>query len=378
VASAALPQTDVARAAWRPLRQGWPMVVEGTLAASVAWVIATRVIGHPQPFFAPAAALIVLGQARGQRGVRALEVVLGVAAGVLVADVVAGLLGRHSTLTVFVIVAVTLVTAVAIGASTVLLVQAAVSALYVAVIAPTSSQMVPFRFVDALVGGGVALVVTQVVRPRNPLVALVARVHDVVGRVAAVLEATADALAAKDPQAAREALTEARGADALVDRLAESASAAREVLWTDLHRRRRLARVGRVEDVLVQVDLVVRTVRVLARAAVPAARLPDPPPTEIVESVRVLASAVRAFEAALTAGLLGDMDAADRSATEVRTRALAAVRTGAAVLPSAPQLPVVMVVGQVRTAAIELLRATGMTDKDSLDLVDEASGLPHA
>jgi hypothetical protein len=37
-----------------------------------------------------------------------------------------------------------------------------------------------------------------------------------------------------------------------------------------------------------------------------------------------------------------------------------------------------MVVGQVRTAAIELLRATGMTDKDSLDLVDEASGLPHA
>jgi uncharacterized membrane protein YgaE (UPF0421/DUF939 family) len=378
VASAALPQTDVARAARRHLRQGWPMVVEGTLAASVAWVIATRVIGHPQPFFAPAAALIVLGQARGQRGVRALEVVLGVAAGVLVADVVAGSLGRHTTLTVFVIVAVTLVTAVAIGASTVLLVQAAVSALYVAVIAPTSSQMVPFRFVDALVGGGVALVVTQVVRPRNPLVALVARVHDVVGRVAAVLEATADALAAKDPQAAREALTEARGADALVDRLAESASAAREVLWTDLHRRRRLARVGRVEDVLVQVDLVVRTVRVLARAAVPAARLPDPPPTEIVESVRVLASAVRAFEAALTAGLLGDMDAADRSATEVRTRALAAVRTGAAVLPSAPQLPVVMVVGQVRTAAIELLRATGMTDKDSLDLVDEASGLPHA
>jgi uncharacterized membrane protein YgaE (UPF0421/DUF939 family) len=378
VASAALPQTDVARAAWRHLRQGWPMVVEGTLAASVAWVIATRVIGHPQPFFAPAAALIVLGQARGQRGVRALEVVLGVAAGVLVADVAAGSLGRHTTLTVFVIVAVTLVTAVAIGASTVLLVQAAVSALYVAVIAPTSSQMVPFRFVDALVGGGVALVVTQVVRPRNPLVPLVARVHDVVGRVAAVLEATADALAAKDPQAAREALTEARGADALVDRLAESASAAREVLWTDLHRRRRLARVGRVEDVLVQVDLVVRTVRVLARAAVPAARLPDPPPTEIVESVRVLASAVRAFEAALTAGLLGDLDAADRSAAEVRTRALAAVRTGAAVLPSAPQLPVVMVVGQVRTAAIELLRATGMTDKDSLDLVDEASGLPHA
>jgi uncharacterized membrane protein YgaE (UPF0421/DUF939 family) len=71
------------------LRQGWLVVVESTAAATVAWLVDTRFIGHPQPFFAPAAALIVLAQLRGQRTRRAVEVILGVAGGVLVADVVA-------------------------------------------------------------------------------------------------------------------------------------------------------------------------------------------------------------------------------------------------------------------------------------------------
>lgn len=373
MASAAVLRTGA-----QHLRSGWPMVVEGTVAASLAWLLDTRIIGNPQPFFAPAAALIVLGAARGQRAWRAVEIVLGVAGGVLVADVVAGALGRHTTLTVFVIVAVTLLATVALGASSIVMVQAAVSALYVAVIAPpTSSLMVPSRFVDALIGGVVALAVSQVVRPRNPLRQLVERARTVVGEVAAVLDATAQALETKDPRAARDALTRARGADALVDRLAESVSATREALWTDVHRRRRLARVGQVEDVIGQVDLVVRTVRVLSRAAVPVTRLPDAPPQSLVESVRLLAGSVRAFEAALVAGVEGDGPRAQHCADEVRSCALAAMRTGAMVLPEQPALPVVMVVGQVRTAAIDLLRAAGVDDVESLDLVDEAAGIPH-
>ena len=47
------------------LRQRWWPVVEATVAATVAWILAARLVGHPQPFFAPAAALIVLGQATG-------------------------------------------------------------------------------------------------------------------------------------------------------------------------------------------------------------------------------------------------------------------------------------------------------------------------
>ncbi|MFY1702416.1 FUSC family protein [Micromonospora sp. WMMA1923] len=121
---------------WR----GWPQIVEGTLAATGAWVAASVLVSHPQPFFAPAAALIVLGQARGQRTRRAVEVVLGVAAGVLVADVVVQALGARSTVTVFTVILLTIVGAVAIGASGVAVVQAAVSALYLVVISPPGSR----------------------------------------------------------------------------------------------------------------------------------------------------------------------------------------------------------------------------------------------
>ena len=56
------------------------------MSAALAWLIATEVLGHPQPFFAPVAAIITLGITVGQRGQRAAEVALGVALGIAVAD----------------------------------------------------------------------------------------------------------------------------------------------------------------------------------------------------------------------------------------------------------------------------------------------------
>ncbi|MEU8072925.1 MULTISPECIES: hypothetical protein [unclassified Micromonospora] len=57
--------TALRQAAGR-LRHGWRPVLQDTLAATVAWIIATRLAGHPLPFFAPAAARNVLTQARGR------------------------------------------------------------------------------------------------------------------------------------------------------------------------------------------------------------------------------------------------------------------------------------------------------------------------
>src|ERR1700712_43701 len=38
----------------RRLRSGWPALLEVTVGATLAWIVATR-LGHPEPFFAPAA-----------------------------------------------------------------------------------------------------------------------------------------------------------------------------------------------------------------------------------------------------------------------------------------------------------------------------------
>jgi uncharacterized membrane protein YgaE (UPF0421/DUF939 family) len=367
---------EVVGAAASRLRHGWGPVAEGTAAATVAWLIATRLLDHPRPFFAPAAALIVLGQARGQRTLRAVEVVIGVAGGVLVADIVAQALGPRTTLTILTIVLVTLTFAVAIGASTVVIVQMSVSALYVAVVTPATNSVVPFRFVDALVGGGVALVANQLARPRNPLAALAGEIRPIFEEVAGVMEQAAAALEHHDEAAARAALARVRAADALVARLRAAVSAAREALWVDVHRRRRLNRVLTVEEATAQLDYLVRNVRVLARAAVGLCRLPAEPPLVLVAALRSLAVAVRSVEKAIAADLTGDEDAAQRHAEQAEWLALDALRTARQLLtPDAP-LAVVMIVGQLRASTIDLLRAAGSDDVRSLGMIDEALGLP--
>ena len=371
-----MSRTDWLRTAGSRLRAGWRPVVEATAAATVAWLIATRLVDHPRPFFAPAAALIVLGQARGQRTRRAVEVLLGVAAGVLVADVVAQALGPHTTWTIFTIILVTLTVTVAIGASVVVRVQMAVSALYVAVVTPSTGSVVPFRFVDALVGGVVALVANQLVRPRNPLVELAAESHVIFEEVAGVIDDAADALERHDEAGARAALARARGADALVERLRTAVSAAREALWVDVHRRRRLTRVVTVEEATAPLDYLVRNMRVLARSAIGLSRLPAQPPPELVAALRSLAVAVRSVEQAMAADLTGDEDAAQRHAEQGEGLALDALRTARHLLTVGAPLPVVMIVGQLRASAIDLLRAAGSDEILSLGLVEEALGLP--
>jgi uncharacterized membrane protein YgaE (UPF0421/DUF939 family) len=357
------------------LREGWPFVAEATAAATAAWIIDTRFLGQPRPFFAPAAALIVLGQVRGQRLLRAVEVVLGVAGGVLLADAVAGALGRNTTLTIFIVTALTLTLAVAVGGSAVFIVQSAVSAIYVAVVAPPTSGLIPHRFFDALVGGGVAVVVSQVMVARDPLARLVRQTAATFDELAGILENIASAIDRRDTTMARQALDQARRADNSVADLRSAVSAAREALWFRLDRQRRLDRVQIVDTATRQLDLVQRGIRVLARTGVTVARLPTAPPPEVGAAIRSLATAVEAVKQALNRRVAGASDARpDVDLAELA--ALEAVRTAGRLVPDVATLPVVSIVGQLRMSAIDLLRGAGRDDIEVLSRVDEALGLP--
>ena len=357
------------------LREGWPFVAEATAAATAAWIIDTRFLGQPRPFFAPAAALIVLGQVRGQRLLRAVEVVLGVAGGVLLADAVAGALGRNTTLTIFIVTALTLTLAVAVGGSAVFIVQSAVSAIYVAVVAPPTSGLIPHRFFDALVGGGVAVVVSQVVVARDPLARLVRQTAATFDEIAGILENIASAIDRRDTTVARQALDQARRADNSVADLRSAVSAAREALWFRLDRQRRLDRVQIVDIATRQLDLVQRGIRVLARTGVTVARLPTAPPPEVGAAIRSLATAVEAVKQALNRRVTGASDARP-DADLAELAALEAVRTAGRLVPDVATLPVVSIVGQLRMSAIDLLRGAGRDDIEVLSRVDEALGLP--
>ncbi len=358
------------------LRQGWVFVVEATAAATIAWLLDTWLIGNPQPFFAPAAALIVLGQVRGQRIRRAVEVILGVAGGVLVADVVARALGPHTTWTIFTVILLTLTLAVAIGASTVSLVQAAVSALYLVVVAPPTHTAVPLRFIDALVGGAVALVASQLTMARDPVAPLVRESRQVFDELTSVLEDIAAALDRHDETAARDALDRARHANAAVERFQTAVLAAGEGLWLHVGRRRQLGGVRAIDAVTRQVDYALRNARVLARAGITLTRLPATPPPELSAALRLFAAAVRAVYTALAAELAGSSEAAQQHAEQAQTAVLDALRAAGRLLPQGPPLSLVMIVGQLRSTAIDLLRGAGVDDVEILAGIDEALGLP--
>ena len=51
--------------------------MQGTLAATAAWVIAKHVIGNHEPFFAPIAAVVALNAPIGDRGLQVVRLPSG-------------------------------------------------------------------------------------------------------------------------------------------------------------------------------------------------------------------------------------------------------------------------------------------------------------
>ena len=150
------------------LRLAWRSIFQASVSAAVAWLIATELLGHPTPFFAPVAAIVTLGITVGQRGRRAAEVAFGVAVGIAVADLLVLQIGTGAgQLAVVVLLATS--AAIFLGSGQMLATQAAVSAALVATLQPPVDGFAFTRFFDALVGGGVALLINAVLLPARPL-----------------------------------------------------------------------------------------------------------------------------------------------------------------------------------------------------------------
>src|SRR4051794_40123479 len=116
-----------ARAASRLAAGAWPLL-QGTAAATAAWVLAKYVFGHEEPFFAPVAAVIALNTSVGERGLNAVRLLQGVFAGIAVGEITLVVLqGGYGSLALatFVAMAVALV----LGGARITVAQAAVGAI---------------------------------------------------------------------------------------------------------------------------------------------------------------------------------------------------------------------------------------------------------
>jgi uncharacterized membrane protein YgaE (UPF0421/DUF939 family) len=295
------------------------------------------------PFVAPVAAIAVIGISYGQQARRAVEVALGVALGILVADaIVIGLGG--GTLVIGLVVALAMVVAVLLGGGRTVVSQAAISAAIVATI-EVPETFTGGRALDALAGGTVALALGLLLFPLDPVRLLRGALAPVLATLEAVFDDVADALADRDHDRAVDALLAARALDRGLAGLADAATTAQEVAAQAPLRRRGRGEVRRLAARAAALDLVARNARVVARSALRAIDTDEHVPDEDVEAVRRLARAVSA--------LREDDDAAARAAT------LEAAALATAGMERTGNLAATHLVGQLRMTATDVLRALG-------------------
>lgn len=342
---------------------GWA-VVQTALAASIAYFLAAFVLGSEQPFFAPIAAVISLGLTLGQRGRRAVEMTVGVAVGLTVADLLVLALGI-GPVQIGIVVALVMAAAVFFTERPLLVNQAAISAILVVVLQPPESGFSPDRFLHALMGGGVALAVSYVF-PVNTERVVGRAARPIFDELAAVLEEIAATLAGGgDLERAKRVLRRAREIDDRVRGLDEALTAGYETARFSPTRRRSLKHLEIYSNVGIRIELAVINTRVLARGAYNAIRRGDFIPPALPEAVLDLARAVRAL-----AVYLGD----SRGPEEARRYALDAARGATGILKERHDLAISVLVGQVRSAAVDLLRSTGMDQASALQALEEAAG----
>ena len=338
-------------------------VLQSAVAASLAYFLAEVLFSHGQPFFAPIAAIICLSVTLGHRNRRAVELVFGVAVGLMVADLLVLVIG-NGTFQIAVVVLFAMAAAVFFGGGTMLVNQAAVSAVLVIVLQPPDAVFSPDRFVDALVGGGVALAINYLF-PINPERLVERAAIPVFDELVAVLQEISAVLAGGGEKRAERALERSREIDGRVRTLNEALEAGHETARLSPTRRRSLRQLEFYGSAGIRIELAVINTRVLARGVYNAIRRGDSIAPQLPEAVLDLARSVRAL-----AAFLED----DEGPEEARRWALEAARSATEILEDRHELGISVLVGQVRSAAVDLLRSTGMDQASALRALEDAAG----
>lgn len=331
---------------------GWT-VAQTALAAAGAWLIASELLGHGRPFFAPIAAVIVLGASRGRHAARAVELAAGVSLGICVADLIVFSLGT-GPVTIALVVALAMGVAIALGGEALFVSQAATSAALVATL-PLPDHFTLARAVDALAGGAVALAVGFLLLPIDPIRLARMAAATVLDELATLLADLAAAVQARDRDAIVNALVRGRELDREYATLAQATSMGVEIATYSPLRRRRRAALERYAQAAVQLDLAIRNVRVMTRGALRAVDLADNVPPDVVAAMHDLATGVRALAAAID-----DPAQAPRARVPAVRAAARATRS----LAGTTNLSTSAIVAQVRSTALDLLRALG-DDRDA-------------
>ena len=343
----------------RRLRVSLVPIVQCALAAGVSWWIAVEIFIHPDPFFAPIAAVISLGLSLGQRWRRAAELVGGVAIGILVGDLFISLVGEGAW-QIMVVVALAMTVAVFLDDGPLVPMQAASSAALVATLLPPGGVAGFHRALDALIGGLVGILVGALL-PVNP--ASRAR-RDAAGVLATVRDAArqlATGLRERDEELIAAALESGRGTQAAINKMRSDMTGGREVTrisplyWGS---RMRLDRISATAD---PIDNAVRNFRIIARRSLGMTQRGVPVLPELIEIIDDLAGAFEVLRAMMMADPGDEPDQAD-AARVIRS----IVRKARIDLVTNSDLSEAALLAEIRSLLVDLLMTAGLRRSSAL------------
>ena len=322
-------------------------ILQCSVAAALAWLVASEVFGHGRPFFAPIAVVISIGVGLGQRRLRrVVELVVGVSVGIGVGDLLVLSIGTGAW-QIALVIALAMTISVVLDGGPLITLQAASSAVLVATLLPPGGTGGVDRMIDALIGGLLGLAAIAVL-PGNP--PGVARAHgaQMIRELTIALSSAADAIEQRDADLAGRALRRIRTQQP-IDDYRDALRTAREILAiSPLHRRQRhlLRSYLHAAEPL---DHALRNCRVLLRRTRSALTDDEPIPASLADGLRKLAAASEVLAGELGATPTAAREALRDAASSIDTDSLAHSGFSAQV-----------VAAQLRSVAVDLLQATGL------------------
>jgi hypothetical protein len=317
--------------------------------------------------------VICLSAARGRRRQQAFQLVGGVVVGITVADLIVQVIGTGPP-QIGIMVVLAMSAAVLLGGGELLIAEAAVSAILLVVLDPSeASGFSPNRIIQAVMGGGVALLVASFFFPPDPRLLVDRAVQAVFGELGHTLQRVARGLADNDVAVAQRAVDGASNVENLIEDAEEALFAARETARFAPPRRGARDQLEPYARSIAQIDFAARNTRVLARHAQRFVRHPTAPPAGLADSVFALTEAVWALAASYE----------DPARTEeVRRLCRLAAGQAATVLDHERDLSLTEMVAQVRSVAVDLMRAaelvTGIQETEDERPTQELLAEPRA
>lgn len=324
------------------------VIAQCAVTAGVAWWVAHSLVGHPAPFFAAVAAIITLGLSYGQRLTRAVQIAIGVSVGVLVGEGFLHLFGT-GVWQIVLVCAAAMSLASLLGAGNLMATQAAVQAVIVTAL-PVTAATSPFgRWVDALIGCSLALLVATVA-PGSPVRKPLILAAAVLKESAGTLRAAATALRDHDAEAADAVLHRARASESGLQELDDAATEGIAVVRSSPFRRKQRGQVEAYADLAAPLERMVRNLRVLARRAAVVTWRGNRAPTAYLDLMDDVAQVMEFMAGEMFAG---------RLPTAARTR-LEKLGLESSHLPMAPSLSAVVILAQTRSMIADLLELIGV------------------